>query len=450
MRNSRKKVGTTIVILLMSSGILSLLTRGQGTQKIQRRDQHYYLNLEELVVTEDGSVIDRLSCERIDLSYPDAPSTHQVGTHIGKTRDGYLYILVSSGEAFKMFRSGDKGRSWDDWKVNWPEGGLYQFAVLKDDSFLGLAGGGDRPVHIYLSIDYGRNWSEISQVSAVSSPFETLYGDGDLVELQDGTLLLPIHLTIDPPPGLRGESWWYSTEAQYMYRSSDGGRSWQGGGDKQFWKSLKEADLRIEGTWLQSRIPGEGGTFPGCWETQVLQRKDGKLMAAFRYSGAPQPWHQQQAEEWGVAGAREELAPVVPGLAGDIRIFKYIFLGDSTDGGKSWMNLRPVVDQRGQFVLKYGSLHGELLEIPSELLVLIHVRRYPREDQQVLGRISRDGGETWLRKAYRLAYGSGYPRSVLLDDGTIVTVTGTTLTTPGGPPPPGGHFTGQVIRWRPE
>ena len=47
---------------------------------------------------------------------------------------------------------------------------------------------------------------------------------------------------------------------------------------------------------------------------------------------------------------------------------------------------------------------------------------------------------TWLHDEYRLSAGFGFPSSILLDDGTIVTATGSSIE---------GKAGAQVIRWKP-
>ena len=69
--------------------------------------------------------------------------------------------------------------------------------------------------------------------------------------------------------------------------------------------------------------------------------------------------------------------------------------------------------------------------------MLVHQRRFG--PYQNIARVSVDGGKTWLHDEYRLTAGFGFANSLLLDDGTIVTVTGKSL---------GGKHAAQVIRWR--
>lgn len=65
--------------------------------------------------------------------------------------------------------------------------------------------------------------------------------------------------------------------------------------------------------------------------------------------------------------------------------------------------------------------------------MLVHDRRYPYDRGETIGRVSEDGGKTWLRKGYHISDGSGYPASVALNDGTIVTVVGNTQRDPRSP-----------------
>ena len=70
-------------------------------------------------------------------------------------------------------------------------------------------------------------------------------------------------------------------------------------------------------------------------------------------------------------------------------------------------------------------------------------RDYPRTYRDFVkmfpDRSGADGGKTWLHDEYRISAGFGFSGSVLLDDGTIVTVTGKSV---------GRVHGAQVIRWR--
>ena len=91
----------------------------------------------------------------------------------------------------------------------------------------------------------------------------------------------------------------------------------------------------------------------------------------------------------------------------------------------------------GASALALGECHGELSQLSDGTLVLTHDHRYPYEQQQVLARVSHDEGNTWTPEIYHLTHpggsvlgshqrgvGSGYASSVVLEDDTIVTMTG--------------------------
>ena len=97
-------------------------------------------------------------------------------------------------------------------------------------------------------------------------------------------------------------------------------------------------------------------------------------------------------------------------------------------------------------MLELGECHGQMVELADGRLVLSHDRRYPYDRGETIGRVSEDGGKTWLRKGYHISDGSGYPTSVALNDGTIVTVVGNTRPDPRSRPTEAWSF--QVVRWR--
>ncbi|MFH1566804.1 MAG: hypothetical protein ABIL09_02315 [Gemmatimonadota bacterium] len=84
--------------------------------------------------------------------------------------------------------------------------------------------------------------------------------------------------------------------------------------------------------------------------------------------------------------------------------------------------------------------------------MLVHQTRYAeaperargwfRGRSQLCARVSLDCGATWLPERYRLLFGFGYPGSLALADGTLVTAAGSCLGDDGGP------RRAAVVRWR--
>ena len=129
------------------------------------------------------------------------------------------------------------------------------------------------------------------------------------------------------------------------------------------------------------------------------------------------------------------------------RLFRIILRGSSPDGGLTWGDFGPIADAAGETLLIHGECNGELVCLPDGRVVLVHQRRYPGFESQIIGRVSEDGGRTWRRDEYRVNAGFGYPSSLALEGGTIITAVGQTFANPAGGDPVEG-FGAAVIRWR--
>jgi hypothetical protein len=167
----------------------------------------------------------------------------------------------------------------------------------------------------------------------------------------------------------------------------------------------------------------------------VIELQSGRLLGAFRHQRRRRPSETtEQITAWGGS------------VKHDYAVFKHVFLGESDDLGKTWKNFRPLLTSGGQALLGFGEAHGQLVQVPDGRVVLVHDCRYPYEQGENRARMSLDGGKTWEPEVYHLSFGHGYPSSVALPDGTIVTVTGSTPFTPSAQPV--GGWRAQAIRWR--
>jgi len=372
-------------------------------------------------------VVDTLPCERVALDSGGRWTTWHIGAAVARTSDGNLYAVLG-GDPTVALVSTDGGRTWTDWNVELPRGLAGALTALADDSLLGAA---ERT--FYRSTDRGQSWEQTSELPL--GPFDSVFVGGNLLGLRDGAILVPVEYRVSEAEGTNVLT--QGLYAVYGIRSTDGGRTWQNGPDMGFWRTVKEARLNVVSIDKDGRAPGPGGIFHGCYEIGIEQLADGTILAALRYSGAPEPWHTPALVRAWRGGEPDALG----------RMFKNVLLGDSPDGGCTWQNLRPVVDAQGNTLLPRYDTSAELVQMPCGRLVMVIVRRGPYGQCQLIGKVSTDSGRTWLPEEYRLTAGFGYSSSVALPDGTIVTVTGKTL------PKDGVRmrdrpFGAEVIRWR--
>lgn len=120
-------------------------------------------------------------------------------------------------------------------------------------------------------------------------------------------------------------------------------------------------------------------------EPHVVETTDGKLVALFRY----QPENREEC---------------------------FLRQSESTNGGKTWSVTRPT---------PIWGYPPHLIRLDNGWLVVVYGRRKPPYGERAC--ISRDGGKTWdIESEIELAPACnddlGYPASVQLDDGSILTV----------------------------
>lgn len=406
------------------------------TDSLIQTDNPFYRELDALHVTRGQQIVQTLACHRVLLSRDESWPTFHVAGEVGRTPDGVLHALVHGSPAAQRWTSEDDGFTWSGQEMDVP--GLGSMAVLRDGTFMAAAGRDARAIDIVRSTDAGATWQRISELS--KGVFDAMHIDGNLLQLRDGTLMLAANLRLDPPLGRPFGEGYYP---QYVFRSQDGGSTWQGGGDPEYWQAVQRGDEQIDYFGPEYSTPGQGGTFDGVYETGFCELSSGLVMGAFRMSGVPRQWHSRVVASWGE-----------PPAAADAhgRLFRHIVLGESDNGGRSWRDLRPIVDSHGAPIMAHGECNGELVELGDGRLVLVHQTRYADPPEQARGffrgrsqtcaRVSLDGGKTWTPQRYRVVFGFGYSSTMALEDDTLITVTGASLGDDGYP------RRAAVIRWR--
>lgn len=322
---------------------------------------------------------------------------------------GFIEPPVHQESRCTLRYSRDNGKTFDEPRVLEMEGRSNGFRCLKDGTL--ILGHGSATQGISRSTDGGKTWSTFS------IPADIVPGEKDLrlgechgpIELRDGTLLVHLARTV-------GHYEW----AAYAIRSKDGGRTW---GDP-------------------TRVP----TDTDSDEISYALLPSGRILGITRSSAA--------------IIKRDHLEDIVPGgreapfgsEAGDAA---YSFYSD--DGGRTWSHPRPT----GLGVLQAAGAYPLLLR-DGRLLLLYGNRIFPYGTQAVG---SHDGGRTWdLDHPIILSWHSwsgycGHPRSVQLQDGTILTGyythridtegDGAADTARNAPTPRHNlHCTGEMVRWR--
>ena len=342
---------------------------------------------------------------------PRDPKGHHQALSLSLASDGTAYVSQPS----TMSKSTDGGRTWKAHPISQGE----QAKILSDGTLIAVSidtGNGARgPAEVSASSDEGRTWEKLAEIEIdLPVAHNALYSDRGPERLPDDTLLWTVEARdVQYAGGDRGEyeaRFVSGGEYLFSYRSIDGGRTWGGPVPMQAWAS-------------------EGGT---------TQLPSGRLLVTVRY---------------------QPLIAVDPPLAN-----KVIWLAESGDGGQTWENARQLTTVRGQ-------CYGFPTALSDGTVVVIHDSRYgpggvripdiPLNDKipspgvpSARARISRDEGRTWEDEVYYTHYGdpiSGYSQSVVLEDGTILTIAGTCDHPPAATDWGAalGNSDLTAIRWRP-
>ena len=329
---------------------------------------------------------------------------------IHKLPDGRLGVLtrdsdIHIGERGRIVfvTSADGGESWSHATVVSAEGPDNRdpgFGVAADGTLLvsfrkadyytdghsyneeAKAPGGRTPIWITRSEDVGATWSEAELVDVQGNeqwsgagvigpdaPHRHYSTFGKILTLADGTILMPyiIFTYISSSEGqLIRDSQGQPAPgrsprkcATMLVRSHDGGR-----------------------TWVDPVNIGEGYVEPA-----LCDLGDGRLLVILRQSMA-------RNRRW------------------------VLWQSDSSDNGYNWSKPRPVTGDM--------EFPGDVIRLKDGRLLLTYGRRVPPYGIQ--GMVSQDDGRTWDGENRLLlvgdsgTYDCGYPSSVQLEDGTIVTV----------------------------
>jgi hypothetical protein len=377
-------------------------------------------NTPPLYVMRGSEVVNQIDARYIPLA---GSANLRPEVHLRKDSRGYLWASIHD---FGLYYSTNGGITWS-FKANdlvtHDTTAYSYFTILNDDTFLlgkvidGWTKNKERtPILFYRSRDYGDSWQPVGQIKA--APFEAISeGTQNLTQLADGTILYAAtryNWEPDPeePDAIRENA---------IYRSTDGGFTW---GDKS--------------------VTYSAGSDKYVFEPHIIQLQSGKLLGAFRYQRHKLPGDTQAA----VTAAGGSWSCCTSGR--NKSIFNQVYIGESYDNGYTWVNLHDIRDSKGNLLLSWGEPHGTLLQLPDGRVLLVYDHRYEsgpnctqENSWQVCNRavVSSDEGATWGPEIYHLSYGKGYPSSVFLDDGTIVTVTGNDLENQK-------PFTAMVVRWK--
>ena len=221
----------------------------------------------------------------------------------------------------------------------------------------------ERSSYVMISEDYGETWGEPIRVPVSTPHGPALLNDGTLMYIgrEWNSRSCGIPLATSSPNS--------HFNPLYAFVSEDGGETW-------------EYRAHIE-------VPANGGQF--C-EPHTVQLKNGRIICSIRVQGA-------------------ESSEIPTGFT--------IYTCYSDDNGKTWTT--PVlVDSQ----MRGSPPH--ILELQNGVLVMTYACRAGAYVFGEKARLSYDGGETWSLNEITLDPAKdsdlGYPASVQLSDGTIVTI----------------------------
>ena len=322
---------------------------------------------------------------------PLDPVGHVQRLNFTAAPDGTLYAAQHS----LWHRSVDGGESWTHLERPSPgEGWRLQFAP--DGSMVNVSPGPGGLPAVWSSLDEGESWRIIGALDAGVEGARLDLGFS-VTRLPCGGLLVPVLVVKgeedDASPGSR---------TCHVYRSDDGGRSWERAG--------------TIGDW--------------CHEVNLTPLPDGRLLAVIRYQ---RPRLKGDSEEL-LQAARHPAWP-----------YKHVFLSHSGDEGATWEPPR-------QLCTVYGQCYGAAGVLADNTVAVVHDHRYPRSLGSGRARVSRDGGASFGDEVYYLVHGyaAGYAATLSPDGETFLTLAGSCYAdVDSGWNAAIGTTRFQVIRWRP-
>ena len=268
--------------------------------------------------------------------------------------------------------------------------------------------------HLVRSADDGESWSPAEVIC--DTPLDDR--DAGIIETAGGTLLLSWITSVDFEVDAR-----YSDHAaaltpeirdrwlgSWVRRSENGGRTW---GD-----AIRVASFAPHGP-IQLR---DGrllclGNDEG--DRNVIAEEsadDGRTWSVIgSASHAPEMAHRGLGEPHLVETASGKLVGLFR-IGGHNPIDRYVFQSDSGDGGKTWTPARPTT------MLGYPP---HVTRLHDDRLLVVFGRRLPPYGERAC--LSSDAGDTWDAATEREVQTAadadlGYPASVQLADGSIVTI----------------------------
>ena len=275
----------------------------------------------------------------------------------------------------RFFRSSDGGRSWTMVNDKGPRGKEMSLVTLRDGAVVVVGS------PFLRSEDEGLSWN------SYETGIDGLQGTHSLLEEDDGSLSFFAGIRTFGTENERMALANGSVSAKdappsqaYLLRSYDGGRTWKERIEVPAWQ-------RPEGFFC---------------EAHVLRRPNGHLLCASRCPGT--------------VPRKDERPPYEPSPPWD-ETGDHFVMRESLDGGRTWS---------GHWdVLEYSCVHPHMLNLPDGRILMTYTAYYIPFG--IFAVLSDDEGRTFdMEHPIQLAVSrdecGGFARSVLLDDGMIVTV----------------------------
>jgi len=307
---------------------------------------------------------------------------------------------IYAAQCSVLSRSKDAGRTWthlrrENSTGQMPNNNFMQIRVLANGAWIRGRTAEPGQIAFHTSSDEGETWKEISRIGKDLGTRDVRLCS--LEVLRDGSLVVPVTVVY------RERDQWKGVKSLF-YRSDDGGK-----------------------TFSEPTTIGQWGH-----EINVAQLPSGRLLAVIRYQRPLLPSDPPNIQE--ITGAKRWNHSFP---------YKHVFVADSTDGGKTWSQIRQVTTECGQ-------CHGAAVGLGKKRVVMVYDHRYPRPMSSARAAVSDDEGKTWRNEVYYLSNGlvAGFARTITLDGEEMFTLTGSYYGEKLGWKDVTGETQFQVIRWQ--